>query len=134
MFEVMPHTADLRLKVRGSSREDLFREALRGMTAAMRAGKIDPASESRRTVVLESVDPTSLLVDFLNEVLFFAQVHREVFDRVNFRVLTDTRLEAELSGHRASEFGVDIKAATYHEAEVRQNEAGEWETTLVFDV
>lgn len=132
MYEIVHHTADLRLNVGAPSLEELFRESLRAMTDCMRpAGIGQPA---QRTITVQAPDATALLVDFLNEVLWLAHVHHEVFERAEFRVLAGTHLEAALSGHRAAEFGEDIKAVTYHEADIVQTGAGQWRTTLVFDI
>jgi protein archease len=133
MFEVIQHTADVRLRIRGDSLEDLFREAVRGLTASLQPHQMQPA-EVNRSVKVDSVDRTTLLVDFLNEVLWLADVHGEVFHDVKFGELTESRLTADLRGSRTDSFGSDIKAVTYHEADVRQNERGEWETMLVLDI
>jgi SHS2 domain-containing protein len=42
-------------------------------------------------------------------------------------------LDAELEGHPVVRFGEDVKAVTYHEADVQERN-GLWSTTLVFDV
>jgi SHS2 domain-containing protein len=133
MFEVIQHTADVRLRIRGDSIEELFREAVRGLTASLQPLPMESA-EVHRTVTVESVDRTTLLVDFLNEVLWLADVHGETFHDVKFAELTETRLAADLRGTRTDSFGSDIKAVTYHEAEVTRNEQGVWETMLVLDI
>ena len=133
MFEVIQHTADVRLRIHGDSVEELFREAVRGLTACLQP-QATQSSEVERTLRVESVDRTTLLVDFLNEVLWFADVHSEIFHDVKFAELTELSLTAELRGSRAESFGSDIKAVTYHEAEVTRNERGAWETMLVLDI
>lgn len=132
MFEVLQHTADVRLHVEAPTLEELFRDAMRGMYAVMRPNGDGPAI--RRTIRVEdSADLTSLLVDFLNEVLHRAHVGREWFTDVTFTRLDETNAEAEVSGTAPASFEEDVKAVTYHEANVRR--AGEtWETTLVFDI
>jgi len=87
-----------------------------------------------RTVTVYASDRTALLVDFLNEALSLAQIHKEVYLSVAFSTFSEIALEATLKGAKVDEFNEDIKAVTYHEADVRQNEKGEWETTLIFDI
>ena len=131
MFEVVPHTADVRLRVAAPTLDGLFRDAMRGMYAVMRAHPVD--EQVRREVsVHDSADTTSLLVDFLNEVLHRAHVAQEMFTGATFTRFEATSLDATLTGVRA-EFDEDVKAVTYHEAEVRQD-AGGWSTMLVFDI
>jgi SHS2 domain-containing protein len=85
------------------------------------------------TVDVESGDTTSLLVDFLGEVLTRSHVHREAYRNVTFQTLTATSLRVNLTGGRVRGFGEDVKAVTYHEAEVVQRD-GEWSTMLVLDI
>lgn len=132
MYDVVEHTTDLRLNVSAPTLDDLFRESLRAMTECMQPDGIGP--EVRRTIAVDAPDRTALLIDFLNEVLWIAHVHREIFDRATFRNVSDVHLEAELSGHRVNALGEDIKAVTYHEADVTQRATGAWETRLVFDI
>ncbi|HYK04488.1 MAG TPA: archease [Thermoanaerobaculia bacterium] len=133
MYQIENHVADVRLRVRAPSLEELFRDAMRGMYALMRPELEQVASLTRTIAVEESADLTSLLVDFLNEVLHRAHVGREVFHDAAFSLLDDTNVTAILTGIAPASFEEDVKAVTYHEAEVRQ-EGGEWTTMLVFDI
>lgn len=134
MYELAQHTADVRLLVSAVSVEDLFRDAVRGMFAVMRAQPTAGAVPVRRVIAVEdSADRTALLVDFLNEVLHRAHVAQEVFHDVAFSRLSDVSLEATLGGLAPASFEEDVKAVTYHEAEVRKEE-NVWRTTLVFDL
>jgi len=74
------------------------------------------------------------LVDFLSEVLYQTQVNKEIYNKVEFKKLTDTELEAEIFGQKVEGFGEDIKAATYHNLEIKQKERGGWEAIVLFDV
>ena len=132
MYELVHHTADVRLRVSAHSVEDLFRDAVRGMYAVMR-GERGTAPVTRVISVEESADTTSLLVDFLNEVLNRAQIGREMFDEVRFTRFQPLSLTAELTGTTPADFEEDVKAVTYHEADVRC-EDGQWMTMLVFDL
>ncbi len=134
MFELAQHTADVRLLVSGASLEELFRDAVRGMFAVMRGMPAhDARPVSRVIAVHDSADRTALLVDFLNDVLHRSHVAREMFDDVTFARLEEHSLEATLTGVTPAEFDEDVKAVTYHEADVCERE-GVWRTTLVFDI
>ena len=132
MFELIHHTADVRVRVTAPSIDELFRDAVRGMYAVMR-GVAGGTSIEREIVVEDSADRTALLVDFLNEVLGRAHIGRERFDEMTFTRLDETSLTAKLTGTAPAEFEEEVKAVTYHEAEVRFA-GGEWETMLVFDL
>lgn len=122
------------MHVTGATLEELFRDALFGMVALA-----DPASHAERQplgreIALESGDPTALLVDFLNEALASMHTDREAYTEVTFHSLTERSLQATLEGYRAESFGEDIKAVTYHEADVHRSSVGAWETIIVFDI
>jgi SHS2 domain-containing protein len=132
LFELVPHIADVRLRVSAATLEDLFRDAMRGMYAVMHAHPGETRVE-RTIAVHDSADTTSLLVDFLNEVLHRAHVGAELFTGATFTRFDATSLEAALTGVTPASFDEDVKAVTYHEAEVRREEGG-WTTMLVFDI
>lgn len=132
-----PHTADVRLKVTGGTRGDVFRLALEAMAELMkenfcRTGKEDFFREEK--LELKSIDGTSLLVDFLSEVLTLSHINKSIYCEVIFDVLTETEIRASVRGKATNRFDKDIKAVTYHEAELKSNEKGQWESILVFDL
>jgi SHS2 domain-containing protein len=134
VYELVHHTADVRLRVRAGTAEDLFRDAMHGLYAVMRGeGEEGSASVTRTIAVDDSADTTALLVDFLNEVLHRAHIGRELFTAVTFSRFDADSLTAELTGIAPASFEEDVKAVTYHEADVRQEGEG-WTTMLVFDI
>lgn len=134
-YEVLSHTADLRLRVRGKTLRELFTEALRGLQAVTRREVGEGRNRmTTRRVALTAPNQTVLLVDFLNEALSLSHIHREVYTNALIEKLADTELAATLTGAPVDCFDEDIKAVTYHEADVKQNAKGEWETMLVFDI
>lgn len=136
-FEILGHTADLRLRVTGRTREELFRHALQGMAAVIRkeehAGK-HPAWSVHRDITVQSPDEDALLVDFLNEALYLTSVNRAAWRDINIWRLDEKRIEGELLGEAVATFDEDIKAVTYHEAKIRRRSDGYLEATLIFDI
>lgn len=118
--------------MKAGSPEELFSDAMMGMFAIMR-GRIGTAQIIRHQIEVESGDRTSLLVDFLSEVLTRSHLNREVFDQVDFASLTENSCRGTIRGYSPVQFEQDVKAVTYHEADVRY-ENGMWSTTLVFDI
>ena len=143
-YELVPHTADLKMFAYGVTFEELFRNALKGMFAS-----IKPQSEhiiyegddpkvkkysSERKVVVRSPDRELLLVDFLSECLYLSDVYNEAYLDARFSVLSEKELEATIYGVSITGFEVvEIKAVTYHELQFEQIE-GIWRATLVFDI
>lgn len=85
-------------------------------------------------ITLEAPDLTALLIDFLNEVLLESTLRKTAFRDVAVHRISETGLRATLSGQRFASLGRDIKAVTWHEADVRRNRNREWETVIVFDI
>lgn len=133
-YEILGHTADIRLWAEGKDLKELFTESLLGMMGILDPEEAKGIKESRRRIAVSSVDKTALLIDFLNEALFNSEKYREFYVAADFRVLSDTRLEAELIAKPAASFSEDIKAVTYHEASIIKNPKGFLETKIVFDI
>ena len=132
----LSHTADIRLQLRANSRAELFRAGFEAMNQIIKPDACRKPCPNiiHQTVELKSIDDTVLLIDFLSDVLTLCHEHKAVFCELNFQELGATHLRAHISGRPANGFEEDIKAVTYHEADVRQNAPGEWETLLIFDI
>ncbi|MFZ5845140.1 MAG: archease, partial [Patescibacteria group bacterium] len=85
-------------------------------------------------ISLRATDQTTLLIDFLSEIVGRAYTQKAVFTRVVFAELNPTNLKAKISGVKVRQFDEDIKAVTYHEANIVKNNQGAYETTVVLDI
>lgn len=135
-FEILRHTADIRLKAIADNYENLFSAALEGMNYIIKR-KFDKSlslMNFKDIVNVESIDRSMLLIDFLSEVLTLSHLYKAIYHSVNFKSFTETNLTAEVEGDKVGNFDEDIKAVTYHEAEIRKNEQGLYETIIVFDI
>ena len=132
-FELLEHMADIRIKAFGSSKEDLVKNALAGMASIQKEGVLNKKSTVTRPVFVESIDLSALLVDFLGEVLALSDSNQEVYTVVEFKEFTDTIIDAELKGVSVGQFDEDIKAVTYHGADVQVTPGG-LEITIIFDI
>ena len=131
-FREIDHTADWALEVWARTREALFVEAARGMYALAGAVPME-APRTRRLVSLSAGDAESLLVAWLQELLYFTESEGLAFDEFHLAELTAERLEAEVVGAPVQHLAKVIKAVTYHNLAIRETEAG-LAVTIVFDV
>ena len=135
--KILPHTADIKIQLTADTLSGLFHVGLNSLNQLLLADP-DYPKDQEPTVVehldLKSVDATSLLIDFLSEVLTLSQIHKVVFFDFQAEKLTENRLQATIRGTPVASFNEDIKAVTYHEAEIRLNSRNEWETNIVFDI
>lgn len=131
-YKILAHPADVKVRAFGKTKERLFLNAMRGMSAVLKVKS--KKLKVKRKISVKSMDLNALLVDFLSEILYLSQVNKEVYNNVKFSKFTDTELKGELSGNKIESFGEDIKAATYHGLEIKKNKEGLYEVTILFDI
>ncbi|HEY88929.1 MAG TPA: archease [Thermoflexia bacterium] len=131
-WEELEHTADLALHLWGVDLADLFATAARGMFALLVDLEHIPLTEER-WFALQAEDVEILLVDWLNELLYWGEREElAAYKEFDFVELTPTSLQVRVRGGPATEYHGYIKAATFHNLEVRATEKG-YETEIVFD-
>lgn len=131
-FEEIEHTADSALRIRGENLEGLFCNAAVGM---LQLAGIEPSAgpTRKRRIELQASDDESLLVAWLEELLFLIEMDEVTFTEFSLTMEGTTNLTAEV---REAPIGVikrHIKAVTYHNLNITQVEDG-LEVTVVFDV
>lgn len=143
-FELLPHTADIKVRVFGSSLAEFFRNAVVGMFQAV--GPIIEGAHIengrlvcdtlpvQRKVHIKSADVTSLLVDFLSEALYLSDVYNEAYLDATINAVNESEISATLCGAPVKGFEVvELKAVTYHDLQVQQVN-GRWQADIVFDI
>ena len=132
-IDFLPHTADIRMHVEASTLEELFEAALQGMNSVLYSGDAQ-YDGILYTLRIAALDRTVLLIDFLSEVLTMCYEQRKILDTLYIQELNETSIVAELTGYPVQQWDEDIKAVTYHEANVHHNAKGNWETVVIFDI
>jgi SHS2 domain-containing protein len=130
-FREREHTADWQLEVWGPDLPALFAQAAQGMYALADAG-LKSGPRQARSLQLNAPDAESLLVAFLEELLFFAESENLAFDQFHIKI-EDHHLEAVMEGASFSKLSKEIKAVTYHDLSIQQGPRG-LEVKIVFDV
>ena len=131
-FEEIDHTADLAIRAYGRDMSELFANAAHGMFALMAEPFVEkPARE--REVLLETTDYESLLVDWLNELIYLHEVEGETYSQFTFETLSPTKLKAHVTGGPTKSKTRAIKAATFHNLAIEETASG-LVATIVFDV
>ena len=143
-FEQLPHTADIKIRVFGTTLKDLFRHAVIGMFQIVRPIAPGCTVKNDRVVCkqlpetqeveVSSIDISALLVDFLSEALYLSDVCDEAYLDATIHALDDQNIRATLHGVKITGFEVvELKAVTYHDLEVKQVN-GIWQADIVFDI
>ena len=130
-YREVEHTADQELEVWAPDLDSLLVEAAHGMYDLSEV-TFEKAPRLERTFSAPYTDPESLLVDFLSELLFFAEDEGVAFDWFQVELDQD-RCHCRLGGAAIASIGKEIKAVTYHRLEVQQTSQG-LRVNIVFDV
>ncbi|MGB9726499.1 MAG: archease [Minisyncoccia bacterium] len=133
-YEIKEHPADVKLKVKAASLKELFEGALKGMAEILVSKKDLTEKRVQKSIKVESVDVSALIVDFLSEVLALTDINDSVFNDLEVIFLSEKKIEAKVKGFKVKSFKEEIKAVTYHKAEVKQNKSGEYEAEILFDI
>jgi SHS2 domain-containing protein len=129
VHEWREHTAEIELFVRAATPEQVVREAA---AAFGRLVELDSDGvPGQRRVAVEGHDYASMLVGFLEELIYLADTDCFVADDSTIEFAAG-RLNAQLEG-RVTEIQPLVKAATYHELEFRETD-GAWQARVVLDV
>ncbi|MBD3231818.1 hypothetical protein GF322_04115 [Candidatus Dependentiae bacterium] len=139
-YEFIPHVADVRLKIKAKEINNLFTAALIGMSNLLKSDgcsnfdNLENSKIVKDTIEISSIDLTTLLIDFLSEVLTHSHVNKSIYCKVKFDKLTDNFLVATIWGRKIDSFDEDIKAVTYHEADISKDNQGDLSTIIIFDI
>ena len=131
-FEEVEHTADWAFRAHGRDLAQLFANAAHGMFE-LQGGAAEGESSVAREIAVSGTDRETLLVNWLNELLYLQETQHETYSRFEIMEISDTHLRACVHGRPSRPEGKLIKAVTFHDLEVRRSEDG-WEAAIVVDV
>jgi SHS2 domain-containing protein len=144
-FELLEHTADIGIRARGASLEEVFEHATEGLAEVLGALRPDGSGEAGPgeagpgeavAVEVSAGDPGGLLVDWLNEVLWLREVRQAVVRGVRVERVGDGTASGEvvLAAGGPEPDGTLVKAATYHRLRVEPDPGGGWLAEVYLDV
>lgn len=127
-YEWADHTGEVELVIEGSSEEEIFVDALRAY-GELAADEGEPAA---RSIAVEAADRADLLVRWLEELIYLADVDGFVPERVREIEVRPGGLRAEVEGRVGSPSPL-VKAVTYHDLEFAFD-GTRWHARVVLDV
>ncbi len=142
MIRMLDHTADIGFEVEAPTLEVLFDEARRALLMTVFEHPPERGEEGR-PVLLSAPDLETLLVRWINELVFFIQgdgfvpVHADIRIRGVGEEEGGFSLEAFLTGApldlESYGWQGEIKSATFHGLEVTRGSEG-WRAQVILDV
>ena len=131
-YEEVEHTADWALRVTGPDLASLLRNAALGM---LQLAGAEPAEgpQSERTVTMNSHDRESLLVDWLEDLLFALETREVTARQLEIKITGPSQLNARIIEVPVLKLSKHIKAVTYNELHIEEIPQG-LTATIVFDV
>ena len=135
-YRQLSHTGDLAWRLWGQDLPELFENAGRALSATLTDRRY-LRRRATRTVRLTAGDRESLLVDWLNHLLYLFDIDGFLGRDFQVESLTSGRLKARVTGEifdparHPSRTGV--KAATFHQLSIVPAGDG-WQATVVLDL
>ncbi len=136
MYEVFEHTADLGLRVRAGTLDELFAEAARALFSIIVTNLDEVQGVTPRQYEIDGDQYDYLLFDWLNELLYTFDTERLLFSEFATEVgpagLTASCRGESLDAQR-HQLEHEVKAITYHGLSVRRS--GEfWLAEVIVDI
>jgi SHS2 domain-containing protein len=136
-FELIDYTADVGIKARGADLARAYENAARGMFSLITAlGKVNELVY--REIEVRAPDKETLLIEWLNELIFLFETEMLLFGRFHIESLNESFLRARCYGEKIDksrhEIKRGIKSATYHKLKVENLPDGEYQVQVLLDI
>lgn len=136
VFEILEHTADIGLRAWGATLQEAFENAATALSAiVVELDDIDP--RIAYPIAASGDDDQSLLVNWLDEALYYLDARRIVLRRFRIEHFGDGRVAGQAWGeprdplkHRPK---VIVKGVTYHQLKIEQRPDG-WQVQVFLDI
>ena len=132
-FEEVEHTADCALRIWGRDLGQLLVNAALGLAALLTPDSERVPDQVQRPFLVQANDAEALLVEWLSELLYWAEVDSLIFTGFLQVEATSTYFRVLARGGHVSTLRRHIKAVTYHNLAITQIDDS-LQATVVFDL
>ena len=134
-FEIINHIADVGIIAYGVDINQAFANAARAMFSLIT--ELDSIEDVLyRDIELTAPDQESLLVEWLNELIYIFDAENIIFKRFDVTQLNKTQIKARSYGEKVDkskhELKTGVKAATYHMLKVDKDNG--YRVQVLFDI
>lgn len=137
-FELIEHTADVGIVVYGGTVEELFENAALGMYNIICENFSQIGQNVSQEGIVEDTELETLLVLFLNELIFQTFTNKILFSKFNVTIEYQKKYKAKFvcfgENYQPDKHGrlLELKAATYHDLKILKQEKL-YTTKIIFD-
>ncbi|MEA1872439.1 MAG: archease [Chloroflexota bacterium] len=135
-FEIIDHTADVGIIAYGADVEELFSNAALALFSLI----TEPESVEEKlhlNLEVSSEDRDSLLIEWLNELIYLFDVKHILFNRFDIESLTHNELKVTCYGEDLDptkhKIKIGVKAATYHMLKLDKSDDG-FKAQIILDI
>lgn len=150
-YKFISHPADTGIEIEAKDLPELFKLALQGFNATIFEKPEEVMLSEEKTLSVSGEDTKELLVNFLTEVLVLIDSERFVAKEIRFLEIPEEgriwgsdshnkqtlTIKVKLKGGKVDlekmGFITEIKAITYHQLEVKEQNGG-WFARVIFDI
>ena len=134
-FEIIDHTADVGIRAYGVNIGQAFANAARALFSLIT--ELDSINEVLyRDIEIAAPDQESLLVKWLNELIYLFDAESIIFRSFDITQLNNTQLKARSYGEKVDnsrhKLKTGVKAATYHMLKIDKNNI--YKVQILFDI
>ena len=134
-FEIIDHTADVGIRAYGVDIKQAFANAARALFSLIT--NLDDVEETLyRDIELTAPDEESLLVKWLNELIYLFDVDNILFNRFDITQLSNSQLKARSYGEKVDsskhKIKTGVKAVTYHMLKINKDNG--CQVQVLFDI
>ena len=134
-FKILDHTADVGIIAYGTDLKQAFTNAARGMFSLITELK-NIREVLQREIAVNATDQESLLVTWLNELIYLFDTENFLGKRFEITKLDNTHLKAKVYGEKVDRsrhhLKIGIKATTYHMLQIKHDNG--YQIQVLFDI
>lgn len=134
-FELMPHTADVIIKVEGTTIEELFKAAVFGLVTVLKPEKqVISKKDYEFQKILKSENQNLLLIDFLSDILTIMHIQKGLISDIIINKLNHNLIDYKIFLQKVDFFERDVKAISYHNVNIKLNKSKNYEAEIIIDI
>ena len=135
-YELIEHTADIGIRVKGKDLKALFKNSASAMFDIIAERKESSVIKQKKIKIEQKADNLEeLLVNWLNELLSLSATKELIFSEFRINKIDKNTLQAVVIGEDIKNYRVntEVKAATYHQLKLEEAKGG-LQAEVIFDV